>query len=236
MLRQLSDASCLLGKTWGYDDQGVWVDEGCSAGFAVAGIMPPETAAPSPEPAEAAAEPTPAPPARDKPTERIESWGEFEPGDGFLVGRSESGELAIGAYALVRYVNQLPADATFTDHFGNEHDIDTRQDILPHRAMLFFRGWVGNPKLIYTLFVWTVNATDQDALFGVVGYQFARKFSLYGGINGFPGTRSLQGSHPYWLGHDRVMADEFFRPCFSYGVWAQGEITPGALVQRDDRQ
>jgi hypothetical protein len=57
--------------------------------------------------------------------------------------------------------------------------------------------------------------------------QFSRKFSLYGGINGLPGTRSLQGSHPLWLGHDRVMADEYFRPYFSQGLWAQGEVTPG---------
>ena len=77
------------------------------------------------------------------------------------------------------------------------------------------------------MFIWTVNATDQDALFASMGYQFTRKFSLYAGINGLPGTRSLQGSHPYWLGHDRVMADEFFRPYFGYGVWAQGELTPG---------
>jgi hypothetical protein len=60
-----------------------------------------------------------------------------------------------------------------------------------------------------------------------MGYQFNRKFSLYAGINGTPGTRSLQGSHPYWLGHDRVMADEFFRPYFAYGVWSQGEVAPG---------
>ena len=27
----------------------------------------------------------------------------------------------------------------------------------------------------------------------------------------------MLGSHPYWLGHDRVMADEFFRPYFGAG-------------------
>jgi hypothetical protein len=93
--------------------------------------------------------------------------------------------------------------------------------------MVFLKGWIGNPKLIYNIFFWTVNTTDQDALFGSLGYQFSRKFSLYGGLNGLPGTRSLQGSHPFWLGHDRVMADEFFRPYFTHGVWAQGEIAPG---------
>ncbi len=74
-----------------------------------------------------------------------------------------------------------------------------------------------DPKLIYTIFLWTVNTTDQNAIFANIGYQFSRKFSLYGGIAGNPGSRSLLGSHPYWLGHDRVMADEFFRPFFGRG-------------------
>jgi hypothetical protein len=173
-----------------------------------------------------AAAPAAAQPAK-KPSERIETWGEFDPGDGFLVGRSKAGELSISAYALLRYMNQLPEDQTFTDHLGNEHDVDTRQDFFPHRIMIFFKGWLGDPKLVYNVFVWTVNSTDQDALFASMGYQFSRKFSLYGGINGLPGTRSLQGSHPFWLGHDRVMADEFFRPYFGYGIWAQGEPLPG---------
>jgi hypothetical protein len=208
---------CLLGKTWGYDDSGIWVSDGCGGEF----VLGQTTAA------GAAAAPAAAPPAKAKPEERIETWGEFDPGDGFLVGRSSVGELSISAYALVRYVNQMPVGQTFTDHLGNDHPVDTRQDLFPHRVMVFLKGWVGTPKLIYNIFVWTVNTTDQDALFASMGYQFSRKFSLYAGINGLPGTRSLQGSHPYWLGHDRVMADEFFRPYFGFGVWAQGESSRG---------
>jgi hypothetical protein len=93
--------------------------------------------------------------------------------------------------------------------------------------MVFLKGWLGSPKLIYSITLWTVNTTDQRAIFAVLGYQFHRKFSVYTGLNGNPGTRSLQGSHPYWLGTDRVMADEFFRPFFGAGVWAQGELVPG---------
>ena len=238
LARTTGTAACLLGKSWGYDDAGIWVMDGCGGEFVVSQAAPQVVPAPAAVPAAAApeAEPaaTPVPPApaaaapvKTQPARRIETWGEFDPGDGFLVGRSDAGELSISAYALLRYMNQLPEGETFTDHLGNEHPVDTRQDFFPHRVMIFFKGWVGNPKLIYNLFVWTVNATDQDALFASMGYQFSRKFSLYGGINGLPGTRSLQGSHPYWLGHDRVMADEFFRPYFGYGIWAQGESSRG---------
>ncbi len=218
LTRETGTGACLLGKTWGYDDTGIWVSDGCGGEFVLGRTT-----------GKGAPAPTAAPPAKQKerPTERIESWGEFEPGDGFLVGRSNAGELAISAYALVRAIDQLPPEQMFTDHLGNEHPVDTRLDIYSHRVMVFFKGWLGSPKLVYNLFFWTVNSTDQKNFFGSVGYQFSRKFSLYGGINGLPGTRSLQGSHPFWLGHDRVMADEFFRPYFTMGIWAQGEVTPG---------
>jgi hypothetical protein len=157
----------------------------------------------------------------------IETWGEFDPGEGFLVGRNDFGELAISGYGLLRYINQMPPNQSFVDHLGNPHPIDARNDLFSHRIIVFLKGWVGQRKLIYNFIFWTVNTTDQKAIFASLGYQFTRRFSLYGGINGNPGTRSLQGSHPYWLGHDRVMADEFFRPYFAYSLWSQGEIVPG---------
>ena len=33
MLRSTGEAACLLGRNWGYDDQGVWVSEGCGGDF-----------------------------------------------------------------------------------------------------------------------------------------------------------------------------------------------------------
>lgn len=35
LLRSTGTASCLLGKNWGYDDQGIWVSAGCGGEFAV---------------------------------------------------------------------------------------------------------------------------------------------------------------------------------------------------------
>ena len=128
---------------------------------------------------------------------------------------------------MVRYLNQMPNNDTFVDHLGNERTVDGRNDIFPHRIIVFFKGWLGRPQLVYNIALWTVNTTNQVAVFGNLGYQFSRKLTVWAGINGNPGTRSLQGSHPYWLGHDRVMADEFFRPYFGSGVWVQGEAIGG---------
>src|SRR4029434_7531292 len=101
-----------------------------------------------------------------------------------VVGRSDAGELSISGYAMLRYLNQLPEEQTYVDHLGHAHVIDPRHDIFPHRVIVYLKGWVGLPKRVYTLVFWTVNTTDQDALFGVLGYQFTRKLSWYGGING----------------------------------------------------
>ena len=224
ILRSTGSAPCLLGRNWGYDDGGIWVEDGCGGDF---GVQPVSTedgstsvaAAEGPAAAEAQGATTP-------PIDSRETWGFLDPGDGFLLGRSDAGELSLSAYALLRYINQN-GDDTFIDHLDREQPVDLRRDIYSHRILVWLKGWVGLEKLVYNIAFWTVNTTDQDALFANLGYQFSKRFNLYAGINGNPGSRSLQGSHPYWLGHDRVMADEFFRPYFAQGIWANGELLPG---------
>ncbi|NEU09328.1 hypothetical protein GZH53_13470 [Flavihumibacter sp. R14] len=161
-----------------------------------------------------------------------ENWGSISPGKGFEVARTKFGTLNISAYMLARYMNQLPAtDTLFTDHLDRPRTIDPRQDILWHRVMVWFQGWIYSQKLRYTANIWTVNATNQVAVAGFMTYHFHKAFKLSAGINGFPGTRSLLGSHPLWLGTDRVMADEYFRPGFTSGIWAAGELFPGFNYQ-----
>ena len=155
-----------------------------------------------------------------------ETWGGLDPGNGFQVAKTKIGSLNISAYILLRYLNQLPAHQTFVDHLGNIQAVNPRNDIHSHRILIYFKGFIFNPRLTYLAYVWTVNATGQVAVVGHLNYRFNKHLTLSGGVNGFPGTRSLQGSHPYWLGHDRVMADEFFRPGFTNGVWATGEVFP----------
>jgi hypothetical protein len=38
MVRQVSDTNCRYGRQWGYDANGIWVNEGCRAEFAVRGL------------------------------------------------------------------------------------------------------------------------------------------------------------------------------------------------------
>ena len=38
VVRQISDTNCRYGRQWGYDQNGIWVDDGCRAEFAVRGL------------------------------------------------------------------------------------------------------------------------------------------------------------------------------------------------------
>ena len=41
LIRQRSDADCVYGQTWGYDNRGIWVDRGCRADFQLGGWSQP---------------------------------------------------------------------------------------------------------------------------------------------------------------------------------------------------
>ena len=153
-------------------------------------------------------------------------FGEFNPGRGFTVAKSKFGELNFSGYMVARYLNQLPANQSTTDHLGRPLTVTPRQDFQFHRVMLFTQGWLFTPKFLYSAFLWTVQDTNQVAVGGAFYYNFGKYMTLGMGWNAYPGTMSLQGSHPYWQSYDRVMADEFFRPYFSQGVFAKGNLSP----------
>jgi hypothetical protein len=153
-------------------------------------------------------------------------FGEFNPGRGFTVAQGEFGKLDLSGYMVARYLNQLPPNQTGTDHLGRPIAIAPRNDFQFHRIMLFSQGWLFSRKFNYSTFVWTVQDTNQVAVGGALYYTFNKYMTLGGGWNAYPGTMSLQGSHPYWTSYDRVMADEYFRPFFSQGVFASGNLLP----------
>jgi hypothetical protein len=73
--------------------------------------------------------------------------GEFTPGKGFTVFKSDMASLNLSVYGLARYINQIDEDKKFIDHLGREKTIDTRQDIMWHRTFLWVSGHFYTPKL-----------------------------------------------------------------------------------------
>ena len=108
------ESPCLLGKTWGYDDKGVWVSDGCSGEFQLAQAAQAGRRRGGRGAAAARS-------AQEQPPRARRDVGRVRPGQrASSSGRSSAGELSISGYALVRYVNQMPGEQTFTDHLGND--------------------------------------------------------------------------------------------------------------------
>jgi len=203
--RSSGEAACLLGKTWGYDDRGVWVSDGCVGEFLVG---PSITAVETPKPK--------GPPR-------------YVPNAGFLIVEDEKGEMYVRLFSYARYLNQKGLDATYTDAFGNVHQVAQREDFQLQKFFLPFSGWFLTPKFRYYLYVWSSNASQGDPAqvvgAGNISYVFNRHVTFGAGITSLPSVRSTEGQFPYWLGVDtRLIADEFFRGSYTTGVWVRGEF------------
>lgn len=152
--------------------------------------------------------------------------GEFTPGRGFDVVKTNFGTLNISLYAIARYLNQMPGEQTFEDHLGREHDITGRNDIYWHRAMIWFSGYLGTPKLKYSSTVWTIFTTQQTLIYGQIHYEFNKHFKA--GIGVLPNLciRSLQGPFPFYSSTDRTMGEDALRGGFTGGFRVTGELFP----------
>ena len=157
-------------------------------------------------------------------------WGNYTPNFGFKVVDTDKGDMSISIYSYVRYLNQKSLDPSYTNAFGDTLPVKQRQDVQLQKVQIKFLGWLLDPKFRYFLYAWSANTSQglgaQVVLAGNLNYTFNRHFTLSGGITSLPGVRTLEGNFPFWLTVDnRLMADEFFRPSYTSGFWARGEIT-----------
>jgi hypothetical protein len=127
----------------------------------------------------------------------------------------------------VRYLNTLNSNETFTDHLGVVRDVHRRNDITVNRSMFILGGYMFSKKLQYSLTVWTSAGAASIVVAGNIGWRFNKALTVTGGYTGVPGSRSLVGTFPFFQIIDRSMADNFFRPGFTQGVWANGEPVKG---------
>src|SRR6266850_4202603 len=127
----------------------------------------------------------------------------------------------------VRYLNTVNSKDTFTDHLGVVREVHTRNDITVNRSMFILGGYMFSKKLQYSMTIWTSAGAASIVVAGNIGWRFNKALTLTGGYNGVPGSRSLVGTFPFFQPIDRSMADNFFRPGFTQGVWANGEPLKG---------
>ena len=130
----------------------------------------------------------------------------------------------------LRYLNTLSSDETYTDHLGVVRDVHKRNDITVNRAMFIFGGYIFDQRARYSFTVWTSAGAASIVVASNIGWQFNRKLTVTGGYTGVPGSRSLVNTFPYYQAIDRTMSDNFFRPGFTQGAWANGEVAARTCI------
>jgi hypothetical protein len=135
--------------------------------------------------------------------------------------------LKLNHVSQFRYTNTLAVEKTYTDHFGNEFDVQRRNDVQLVRDAFYFNGYAFDRRLDFNILVFTSSATLVATAAGYVGYVFNKAFALRAGYFSLPAVRSLTGTYPFFHANDRSLANNYMRPGFTQGVWANGELFPG---------
>ncbi|HXV60119.1 MAG TPA: hypothetical protein VEK15_05455 [Vicinamibacteria bacterium] len=123
----------------------------------------------------------------------------------------------------LRYLNTQDSDEAYTDHLGVARDVHTRNDITVNRAMFILGGYIFDQRARYSFTVWTSAGAASIVVASNIGWQFNKALAITAGYTGVPGSRSLVNTFPFFTATDRSMADNFFRPGFTQGVWANGQ-------------
>ena len=124
----------------------------------------------------------------------------------------------------LRYLNTLSSDETYTDHLGVVREVNRRNDITVNRAMFILGGYIFDQRARYSFTVWTSAGAASIIVASNIGWQFHRALTVTAGYTGVPGSRSLVNTFPFFQAIDRTMSDNFFRPGFTQGAWANGEV------------
>ena len=161
-----------------------------------------------------------------------EEGEKYIPGRGFKLLKEDWGDVNFKLYSYIRYLNQLALEDSFTNSFDKTSLIKKRQDIQVNKMLVYFFGWLLDSNFRYLAYIWTSNVSQgqlaQVVVAGNLTYKFNEHFNLGVGIGSLPGTRSTSGNFPFWLGADnRLISDEFFRPSYTTGIWANGIIATG---------
>ena len=191
----------------------------CMLGMLVPAPAPAQSSDPPPAPPDASAPPPSAPPAPAKP-------GRYQ--DGIVISQSGDGDpfpylVKFNVNTQIRYLNTTDSPESFTDHLGVEREVHTRNDITVNRSMFIFGGFIFDKRLLYSCTVWTSAGAASIVVAGNIGWRFNRGLTVTGGYTGVPGSRSLVNTFPFFTPTDRSMADNFFRPGFTQGLWASGQ-------------
>ncbi|MGO9598005.1 MAG: hypothetical protein ACLP7Q_08415 [Isosphaeraceae bacterium] len=132
-------------------------------------------------------------------------------------------ELRADFFTQARYINFARSTGSWIDSTGARLPVQSFDSVEINRNFIQFSGFALDPRLQFTVFLFSSTALNDTVYLGWINYRFSKAFDLRVGNWAVPGTREWYESFRYTLGAERLMATTFFRPNISPGVWAQGE-------------
>jgi hypothetical protein len=135
--------------------------------------------------------------------------------------------LKLNVTTQLRYTGFTRTVKNWTDSSGLVLPLYNRSYFALNRNWFAFSGFAFSPRLQFNATVFSTSATNQTIAMGSLSYDFNEALTLSSGYFKVPGTREWIESARYTLGADRTMANTFFRPAISPGLWASGEPLDG---------
>jgi hypothetical protein len=135
--------------------------------------------------------------------------------------------LKLNVTSQLRYTGFSRSVDTWTDSSGLVLPVFNRSYFALNRNWFSFSGFAFSPQLQFNVTVFSTSTLNATIAVGSISYSFSKAFALSSGYYKVPGTREWIESARYTLGADRTMANTFFRPSVSPGVWANGEPLDG---------
>jgi hypothetical protein len=116
--------------------------------------------------------------------------------DGIVIWQNAEGAkvpflLRFNNNTQVRYLNTLNSSETFTDHLGNVREVHRRNDITVNRSMFIFAGYMFDPKLQYSLTVWTSAGAARSSSQAILAGDSTTPLPSLAGIRAFQAADHL---------------------------------------------
>ena len=168
-------------------------------------------------------------------------WGRYTPNYGYKVADTDHGDISVSIIATCTLPKSIRTQPNLHRRIWQRKNCQQRQDFQLQKVQIKFLGWMLDPKFRYFLYAWSSNASQglgaQVVLAGNLNYSFNKFVSIGAGIRSLPGTRSVEGNFPFWLGVDTAPDSRRVFPSFVHvrGL-GLGPNHEAAGLHHDDRQ
>jgi len=160
---------------------------------------------------------------------------DIAPPGGLVLYRSTTGfplAVALNGFVQARWFEFARGAKSWTNAAGKTLPIYNIDTFNLNRVLLSFSGHIADERLVYRAALFGTSDMGVRSAFvplGVIGWKFSEAATLAGGVTIVPSSREWVDAQPWTLGIDRSMANTFFRPGYSPGVFFVGSPGDGAF-------